>query len=632
MSENVDDLFSEEVNECIAPIIASDVEKSEFQKKRGLEGEKACSTPPEIFGDFSEDDLFETPINIEENKDSEKFLVEKNEEKDKKKEKGKKKRGRPKGVKNRDKKNDNIKIYEPQPGPQTQFLESKADIVFYGGSRGGGKSYSLFLESLRNVGNSGFNAIFLRQTNREIMDAGQLWDTSFELYGSINGAEPVKSDKRWDFPSGAKIQFAGLEKEQDKFKFQGASIALIMFDEVCGFDEGSFWFLLTSNRSTCGVRPYVRCTCNPDPDSFVCKLISWWIGPEGYAIPERSGVIRYFMRSDDIIVWGDSKKELLEIDDNYLKEKEKIEAETGAEYVKVDKLRLLKKSYLNGYKSFTFIASSVTDNKILMEADPTYIANLRALPKVEKEQFLYGNWKIRASKGDIFNRKDFKNIQNVLPDLSECKSGVKECRFWDFSYVTDYTASVKMRKYPNDDKFYVVDVTQFRLSPSETEDIFLGVSLKDKRLAEEFNINYMVRWEEEPGSAAKKESVRLTSLLAGYNCKGIRSTKSKLTRATPFAIQVGIGNVVLQKAEWNEKYILQHHGFTGERSTSKRKDDMVDGSSGAFSELTSNFIQPCFDEEEVNVKKKERDIMEDMLKAQEELEEDFLNGGDDFGF
>src|ERR1700739_3514256 len=38
-----------------------------------------------------------------------------------------------------------------QPGPQTDFLRSSADICIYGGAAGGGKTVGLILEPLRYV-------------------------------------------------------------------------------------------------------------------------------------------------------------------------------------------------------------------------------------------------------------------------------------------------------------------------------------------------------------------------------------------------------------------------------------------------------------------------------------------------
>ena len=70
--------------------------------------------------------------------------------------------------------------------------------------------------------------------------------------------------------------------------------------------------MLSRNRSTCGVRPYVRCSTNPDSDSWVSGFIAWWIDPDtGYAIPERSGKSRYMGRINEMIFWGDTKEEVI---------------------------------------------------------------------------------------------------------------------------------------------------------------------------------------------------------------------------------------------------------------------------------------------------------------------------------
>lgn len=116
----------------------------------------------------------------------------------------------------------------------------------------------------------------------------------------------------------------------------------------------TFWALMN-----CVIFPrcsfsIVRATCNPDVDSWVAKFIAWWIDQEtGYPIPERSGVLRYFCRENVEVKWGDSPEEL--------SEKYGVEPELC--------------------KSVTFIASSVYDNKILLERDPSYLANLRKLDR-----------------------------------------------------------------------------------------------------------------------------------------------------------------------------------------------------------------------------------------------------------
>src|SRR5271170_1350450 len=90
---------------------------------------------------------------------------------------------------------------------------------------------------------------------------------------------------------------------------QGAQVP--GFDELTHSTKSQFFYMMSRNRSMCGVRPYIRATCNPDADSWVAEFISWWIDQEtGLPIPERAGKVRYFIRVNDAVLWGDSPAEL----------------------------------------------------------------------------------------------------------------------------------------------------------------------------------------------------------------------------------------------------------------------------------------------------------------------------------
>ena len=443
------------------------------------------------------------------------------------------------------------KILKPQHGPQEVFLSTSADIAIYGGAAGGGKTYALLLEGLRHISNPGFGAVIFRRLSIQITQEGGLWDSSFEAYGGIRGAVPKTSPRRhWRFQSGSRVNFAHIDGDKDLGKWQGSQISFIGFDELTHFSERQFFYMLSRNRSTCGVKPYVRATCNPDADSWVAKFISWWIDQKtGYPIPERSGKIRYMARADDAIVWADSRAEL---------------AERG-----IDKDKI---------KSVTFIASTLNDNKILMEKDPSYRANLENLPLVEKERLLHGNWKIKPAAGMFFKRVQIGKVLDKLPD-----DIVSIVRGWDLA-ATDvdenadaaYTSGVLMAKRANG-RFLVVDVINQQLKAGDVRQL-----VRTTAAADNAKYGYVrQRLPKDPGQAGKEQAESYITMLAGYDVVTAAESGSKQTRAEPMAAQWQLGLFDVMTGAWNEEYFNQLESFPD----SKFKD-MVDASSSAFNELT----------------------------------------------
>jgi len=287
-----------------------------------------------------------------------------------------------------------LKEVRPQDGYQMIALSSPADILIGGGAAGVGKTFSLLLEPLRHIHRKGFGGVIFRRTSPQIRAEGGLWDASNKLYGLINNSIPRETFLEWKFGNTSKLKFSHLQYEKDKFDWQGSEIAFMGFDELTHFTKSTFFYMLSRNRSTCGIQPYVRATCNPDPDSWVADLISWWIGEDGYPIPERQGVLRYFMQGNDNYIWGDTKEEVIE------KGWHLIEDLVNKSGISADKF----------VKSLTFVGGSIFDNRALLDVDPGYLANLNAQDEETKSQLLAGNWKVKISDKDIYDYNDFKNI------------------------------------------------------------------------------------------------------------------------------------------------------------------------------------------------------------------------------
>jgi len=469
---------------------------------------------------------------------------------------------------------------------QEMFLASTADIAIYGGSAGGGKTFSLLMEAgCRWTWHPQFHAILFRRTYPQIMNPGGLWNTSYEVYPGL-GAQDFVTKLRWDFPSGATVSMKHMQHESDKMDYQGAQVPFIGWDELTHFSETQFFFMLSRLRSMSGVKGYVRATCNPDADSWVAGFIDWWIAEDGYADLSRMGKIRWMVRIGDHLRWYDSKEEALEANPD------------------CDE---------NQPKSVTFIPASVYDNKHLMRKDPSYVSNLKALGTVERERLLGdrergGNWHIKAG-GTLFKREWFKIIQQAPKELE----GV--CRYWDKAATEpakgkqpDWTAGVKVGL--KDGIWYILDVHRFQKSSFEVEKL-----IKQDAIIDGFDVH--IRMEEEGGSAGKDNiSSYARNVLVGFNFAGIRSTGSKVVRAQPLARAAEAGNVYLIQGEWNKPFLDEAESF----SETCDNDDQIDGADGALNHLAKCFLDPSVSGHQTttpNIKKWDEEI----LAAYEALED-----------
>lgn len=443
----------------------------------------------------------------------------------------------------------------PQPR-QEVFLSSPADIAIFGGAAGGGKTWSILLEPLRHKENKDFGAVIFRRSIAEIVKEGGLWDESKKLYPLL-GAGGNENEHQFNFSQGSRVTFGHLQYDQTVNDWKSAQIPLIEFDQLETFTEHQFFYMMSRNRSTCGVRPYIRATANPEP-GWLANFLDWWIGEDGYARLDRVGKIRWMIRSNDLIVWADTKTELTE-------------------------------SYPGSLpKSVTFILSTVYDNKILLSKDPGYLANLQALPLVDRERLLGdrergGNWKIKPAAGKVFNRAWFK----LIP-LNQVPSGGMVARRWDFAATEkelnkadpDYTASALLLFVGNN--FYFLDITAEQLPPSKIDSYFENTTRQDVARFSRETRRYMCRWEQEPGSAGKRESWRTTVKLAGIDAKGIPAVHDKMTRAKPLATMAENGqNVYVVEACWNEMFLNHMHG-----QPEYSHDDIMDAAGGAFEDVT----------------------------------------------
>jgi predicted phage terminase large subunit-like protein len=360
------------------------------------------------------------------------------------------------------------------------------------------------------------------------------------------GATSNENDKQYVFPERARVTFAHMQHEKDKYSWKSAQIPLIEFDQLETFTASQFFYMLSRNRSMCGIKPYIRASANPEP-GWLADFLAWWIDDAGWAIPERSGVIRWMVRENDQTYWADE----------------------------FESLQIAHPS--STPKSVTFILSTIYDNQILLDTDPGYIANLQALDNVERQRLLGdgkrgGNWKIKPAAGTVFNKAWF-GIVDAVP------AGGRELRFWDLAATEkkhkskdpDFTASCKGKVV--DGIVYILDATADQIDPARTDAQMKNTAQQDGR-------RVPVRWEREGGASGKRDNRHIATLLAGYDARGVPPQGDKITRAKPLAAQALVGNVKLLRGSWNERWLNHMHG-----QPDLDHDDEMDAASGMYNEL-----------------------------------------------
>lgn len=428
----------------------------------------------------------------------------------------------------------------PQPGPQERFLASSVDVAIYGGAAGGGKTWALLLDPIRHKDVKGFGAVFFRREVTQISKEGGLWDESQKLYPLLAG-KPTQNPYRWMFPAGVKFSMEGIEHEKDMLKWQGAQIPAMLFDELTHFTRAQFFYMMSRNRSTCGVRPYIRATCNPDPDSWVLKdFLDWYIGPDGYPIPERAGVVRHFVNINDTLRWANSKQELLE--------------EYGAD---CDPM------------SFTFIPSSVYDNKILLTTDPAYLTKLKALPLDQQMRLLKGNWRFK-SEGGLVKRDQIRHMRegDVLPVMRRVVVAIDPAVS---AHEGSSETGIIACGLGVDGLGYILEDVSDILTPERW-------ARRAVNTYEHYDADLIVG-EVNNGGDLVERNIRVES--KNINYKAVRASRGKIVRLEPIAALYAQGKIVHAKRfDKLESQLCSYNPATDERSP-----DRMDGAVWGLTEL-----------------------------------------------
>ena len=251
-------------------------------------------------------------------------------------------------------------IWVPQAGPQSAAYHSKADIIFYGGSAGGGKTELLLGLSLTEQEHS----IIFR---REAVQLIGIEERMTKILGSRAGYN--SQDGIWRLPDGRVLELGSVKEPGDWVKYQGRPHDAKLFDEICHFTEMQFRTLIGWVRTdNPNIRQRVVAAGNPPTTAegeWVKRFWAAWLDPQ-HPNPAKPGELRWYVTN-----------------------------EKGEDQEVPDGTPVMVGGELMTPKSRTFIPSSVDDN--LFYSTTGYKATLQALPEPLRSQMLRGDFNAGVS-------------------------------------------------------------------------------------------------------------------------------------------------------------------------------------------------------------------------------------------
>lgn len=454
-------------------------------------------------------------------------------------------------------------ILAPASKKQEQILNSDATITLAGGAAGSGKTYCLLLTALKFMQHPKATGVIFRRNSAMIKAPGSVWQEAVSMYSEIykTGLRIRHRELEIIFPHGAVLKFSHMQHASNIYDWKGSQLSFVAFDEGSEFEEEMIVYLISRMRNAhVDYKPQLFITTNPDYNSFLRLWIQdFYLDPlTGIPKEETSGVKRWFFRQGNSMVWYNSLEE--------------AEAVHG-------------KGDEAGITSFTFIPATCRDNPPLLKANPSYISNLMAQPRVEMERLLLGSWFARAEASGLFKREWTTIVKH--PNIR----ARQRVRAWDFAFSKpseqypnpDYTAGVLISK-DSLNIYTVEDAVRERDRVHIVEQLIFDTAAKD-------GPGVVISIPQDPNAAAAQYAKDLQRRLAekGFTCRLSRPVKSKTIRFAPFSSVAQAGFVQIVEADWNKEFFDELELFD---DSGRYKDDQVDCVSDCFSVLNRDLALP----------------------------------------
>lgn len=324
-------------------------------------------------------------------------------------------------------------IFQPNPGPQTTFLSAGEQEVLYGGAAGGGKSYAMLADPVRNFNNPHAKQLLVRRSTEELRE---LISVSKQLYPrAVPGIRWLEREKTWIAPSGASLWMSYLDSDDDVLRYQGQAFTWIGFDELTQWPTPYAWnYLRTRLRTSTnsGLKLYQRATTNPGGSGmqWVKKM---FVDPA----PPGEAFWATDIETGEVVTWP------------------KGHSREGQP--------LFKRR---------FIPATLFDNPYLAE-DGLYEANLLSMPEHLRKQLLEGNWDV--NEGAAF--PEFNRKIHVCETFEVPRSWVK-FRAADYGYGS-HTGVLWFAVAPTGQLYVYRELYVSKLTAEDLADTILDIESED---------------------------------------------------------------------------------------------------------------------------------------------------------
>lgn len=420
--------------------------------------------------------------------------------------------------------------HKPTP-KQAAFLVVPDLEAFYGGAAGGGKSDAGLMGALQWADTTGYAGLILRKSYTDLALPGAIMDRAHAWLSGRSDCHWIERDHKWEFESGAVLQFGYLERAKDRYRYQSAEFQYIFFDELTQFEIDEYLYLATRLRRPVDSAIPVRLRAASNPGGLGHEWVRSRFVPHPVAHPDGT-VETVYPRHEN------------------------PDGTPGRRRV--------------------FIRATLEDNPHIDREQ--YETSLGLVGAVLRSQMRHGDWTASA-EGTKFKRAWFtKCLVDTAPRL------VRKAIYADLAATEETTNP------PNDPDWTVIGWGGMTAEGKLVIEGLVrgrwgesGVENAVRQVVKERNIDppgeYPLHLEQEPGSSGKLVISNFARrIVPGYVVHGNRSTGSKETRAGLPASMMERGDVLLVRGPWLGPFIDELTAYTGDDY--EGHDDQVDFFSG----------------------------------------------------